>query len=146
MAGATAVGQLDTPGGRGITSSRADASSRLTRVQADLLAQFNAVTNLSRAIEGYSGLPTAEQRKQLDWAFEDAGKGDRRAEPHPADRHCTVPPDGTDQADQGSMNRFVLTVICALLVGACDSTTSPTPPPPTEDPPQITCPATRRFS
>jgi lysophospholipase L1-like esterase len=39
------------------------------------------------------------------------------------------------------MNRFVLTVICALLVGACDSTTSPTPPPPTEDPPTITCPA-----
>ncbi len=74
VAGATAVGQLDTPGGRGITSSRADASSRLTRVQADLLAQFNAVTNLSRAIEGYSGLPTADQRKQVDWAFEDAAK------------------------------------------------------------------------
>ena len=39
------------------------------------------------------------------------------------------------------MNRLALTVICALLVGACDSTTSPTPPPPTEDPPQIACPA-----
>jgi lysophospholipase L1-like esterase len=38
------------------------------------------------------------------------------------------------------MNRFALIVICGLLVGACDSTTSPTPPPPTEDPPQITCP------
>jgi photosystem II stability/assembly factor-like uncharacterized protein len=74
VAGATAAGQLDTPGGRGLYSSRADAASRLTRVQSDLVAQFNAVTNLSRAIEGYSGLPTADQRKQLDWAFEDAGR------------------------------------------------------------------------
>jgi hypothetical protein len=41
-------------------------------VQSDLVAQFNAVTNLSRAIEGYSGLPTADQRRQLDWAFDDA--------------------------------------------------------------------------
>ncbi|HET6957498.1 MAG TPA: hypothetical protein VFI56_12975 [Vicinamibacterales bacterium] len=74
VAGATAAGQLDTPGGRGLYSSRADAASRLTRVQADLVAQFNTVTSLSRAIEGYSGLPTADQRKQIDWAFEDAGR------------------------------------------------------------------------
>ena len=73
-AGATAAGQLDAPGGRGIVSSRADTSSRLTQVQADLVAQFNAVNSLSRAIEGYSGLPTADQRRQLDWAFEDAAK------------------------------------------------------------------------
>jgi lysophospholipase L1-like esterase len=32
-------------------------------------------------------------------------------------------------------------VSCAVLAGACGSTTSPTPPPPTEDPPTITCPA-----
>jgi photosystem II stability/assembly factor-like uncharacterized protein len=74
VAGATAAGQLDTPGGRGITSSRADAASRLTRVQGDLVAQFNAVTGLSRAIEGYSGLPTADQRRQIDGAFDEAGK------------------------------------------------------------------------
>jgi photosystem II stability/assembly factor-like uncharacterized protein len=74
VAGATAAGQLDTPGGRGIASSRADAGSRLTRVQADLVAQFNASTSLSRAIEGYSGLPTADQRRQIDRAFEDAAK------------------------------------------------------------------------
>ncbi len=73
-AGATAAGQLDTPGPGGVTSSRADAASRLTRVQADLVAQFNAVNSLSRAIEGYSGLPTADQRRQLDWAFEDAAR------------------------------------------------------------------------
>jgi photosystem II stability/assembly factor-like uncharacterized protein len=74
MAGANAAGQLDTPGGRGLTSSRTDTASRLTQVQADLVAQFNAVTNLSRAIEGYSGLPTTDQRRQVDWAFEDAGR------------------------------------------------------------------------
>src|SRR5206468_10932903 len=70
---ATAAGQLDTPGG-GLASSRADAVSRLSQVQADLVAQFNAVNNLSRAIEGYSGLPTADQRRQLDWAFDDAAR------------------------------------------------------------------------
>jgi hypothetical protein len=74
VAGATAAGQLDTPGGKNLVSSRADTVSRLTQVQADLVAQFNAVTSLSRAIEGYSGLPTADQRRQLDWAFEDAGR------------------------------------------------------------------------
>jgi len=73
-AGATAAGQLDTPGGSGIPSNTADARSRLTQVQADLAAQFNAVNSLSRAIEGYSALPTADQRRQLDWAFEDAAK------------------------------------------------------------------------
>jgi hypothetical protein len=74
VAGATAAGQLDTPGGRGINSSRADTGSRLTRVQADLVSQSTTVNNLSRAIEGYSGLPTADQRRQLDWAFDDAAR------------------------------------------------------------------------
>jgi photosystem II stability/assembly factor-like uncharacterized protein len=72
-AGATAVGQLDAPG-RSTHASRAEISGRLTQVQAELVAQFNAVNGLSRAIEGYSGLPTADQRRQLDWAFEDAAK------------------------------------------------------------------------
>ena len=73
-AGATAAGQLDAPGGLRVHSSKADTSSRLTRVQADLVAQSTVVSSLSRAIEGYSGLPTADQRRQLDWAFEDAAK------------------------------------------------------------------------
>ena len=68
------AGQLDVPGGRGIVSSRTDTASRLTRVQSDLVAQFNAVSNLSRAIEGYSGLPTGDQRRQLDSAFDDAAR------------------------------------------------------------------------
>jgi lysophospholipase L1-like esterase len=43
------------------------------------------------------------------------------------------------------MNRFVSVVICGLLVGACGSTTSPTPPPPTEDPPTIVCPTAQTI-
>jgi lysophospholipase L1-like esterase len=39
------------------------------------------------------------------------------------------------------MKRFALAISCALLAGACASSTSPTPPPPTEDPPKISCPA-----
>ena len=72
VAAATAAGQLDTPGGGGVNSSRSDAASHLTQVMADLVAQFDAASNLSRSIEGYSGLPTADQRRQLDWAFDDA--------------------------------------------------------------------------
>lgn len=37
------------------------------------------------------------------------------------------------------MNRFGFLTACALLAGACRSSTTPTPPP-TEDPPKITCP------
>jgi len=53
-------------------SSLAALPGDVARVQSDLVAQFNAVNNLSRAIEGYSGLPTADQRRQLDSAFDDA--------------------------------------------------------------------------
>jgi lysophospholipase L1-like esterase len=35
----------------------------------------------------------------------------------------------------------MLTALAALFTGGCGSSTAPTPPPPTEDPPQITCPA-----
>jgi len=35
----------------------------------------------------------------------------------------------------------MLAALAALLAGGCGSATAPTPPPPTEDPPQITCPA-----
>ena len=35
----------------------------------------------------------------------------------------------------------MLAAALALLAGACGGTTTPTPPPVTEDPPTITCPA-----
>jgi len=64
--------------------ARADASTRATReeaanaerrlraLQTDLTAQITAATSLSRSIEGYSGVPTVDQRRQIEWAFEDA--------------------------------------------------------------------------
>jgi lysophospholipase L1-like esterase len=39
------------------------------------------------------------------------------------------------------VRRFILTVTAALIAGGCGSTApTPVPPPPTEDPPKITCP------
>jgi photosystem II stability/assembly factor-like uncharacterized protein len=49
-------------------------ASEISRVTADIDRELNAATGLSRAIEAYSGLPTADQRRQIDWAFEDATK------------------------------------------------------------------------
>jgi len=49
-----------------------DAERRLRALQTDLTTQMGAAAALSRSIEGYSGLPTADQRRQIDWAFEDA--------------------------------------------------------------------------
>jgi lysophospholipase L1-like esterase len=41
------------------------------------------------------------------------------------------------------MKRFTLALSCALLAGACGSSTAPTPP--TEDPPKISCPASQTI-
>jgi photosystem II stability/assembly factor-like uncharacterized protein len=46
----------------------------LTRLTTDVDRELNAANGLSRAIEAYSGLPTDDQRRQIDWAFEDAAK------------------------------------------------------------------------
>jgi photosystem II stability/assembly factor-like uncharacterized protein len=45
--------------------------TRVTQLQAEIAAELNTVSALSRAIEGYSGLPTTDQRRQMDWAFQD---------------------------------------------------------------------------
>jgi lysophospholipase L1-like esterase len=42
------------------------------------------------------------------------------------------------------MTRFLLGIGCALFAGACASSTGPTPPP-TEDPPKISCPASQTI-
>jgi lysophospholipase L1-like esterase len=42
------------------------------------------------------------------------------------------------------MKRFTLALTCSLLAGACGSSTAPTPPP-TEDPPKISCPASQTI-
>jgi lysophospholipase L1-like esterase len=43
------------------------------------------------------------------------------------------------------MKRFAVAITCALLAGACASSTSPTPPPVIEDPPKISCPASQTI-
>jgi len=72
-AAASATSQIDAMKRNG-RSAGADAGSRLSLLQADINSEINRINSLSRAIEGYSGLPTTDQRRQLDWAFEDASK------------------------------------------------------------------------
>jgi lysophospholipase L1-like esterase len=43
------------------------------------------------------------------------------------------------------MKRFLLAIGGALLAGACANSTGPTPPPQTEDPPKISCPASQTI-
>jgi len=68
-----AIGELDalTRGGRGADEG---LEGRLAQAQTEISAQLVTATGLSRAIEGYSGLPTADQRRQLDWAFDDVSR------------------------------------------------------------------------
>jgi photosystem II stability/assembly factor-like uncharacterized protein len=47
---------------------------RLRQTQAEIGTALTAIANLFRSIEGYSGLPTVDQRRQIDWAFDDAGR------------------------------------------------------------------------
>ncbi|MBI3494246.1 MAG: hypothetical protein HY047_21065 [Acidobacteria bacterium] len=68
-----AVSELDTltRGGRGLDEG---LDGRLSRAQTEINTQLGTTTNLSRAIEGYSGLPTAAQRRPLDWVFDDVSR------------------------------------------------------------------------
>jgi hypothetical protein len=47
-------------------------AGRVAETQTDIVRQLNGASQLSRAIEGYSGLPTADQLREIDWAYEDA--------------------------------------------------------------------------
>jgi hypothetical protein len=49
-------------------------TGEITKLTADVDRELNAANGLSRAIEAFSGLPTDDQRRQIDWAFEDAAK------------------------------------------------------------------------
>jgi hypothetical protein len=65
-------GRRGAPAGDG--SAAVDkVSASATRAQADIERQLNGASQLARAIEGYSGPPTEDQRRQLDWAYDDAG-------------------------------------------------------------------------
>jgi hypothetical protein len=53
-------------------TARSGVETRLAQLQADITAELTTAGNLSRAIEGYSGLPTADQKRQVEWVGEDA--------------------------------------------------------------------------
>jgi photosystem II stability/assembly factor-like uncharacterized protein len=55
-------------------TARSGADTRLGQLQAEITAELNTAANLARAIEGYSGLPTADQKRQVEWVAEDARK------------------------------------------------------------------------
>ena len=71
-AAASALARAETAAGKDAREDAADAERRLRALQTDLATQINAAMSLSRSIEAYSGLPTADQRRQIEWAFEDA--------------------------------------------------------------------------
>ena len=53
--------------------ARADSlNARLTRLSADVDRAFNAVNAQRAPIEGWSGLPSVDQRKSLEFALDDA--------------------------------------------------------------------------
>jgi len=64
-----------TAGGASDATSRADSLlASITRSATELDRAFAAANGMRGPIEGYSGLPTADQRRGVDWAFEDATK------------------------------------------------------------------------
>jgi photosystem II stability/assembly factor-like uncharacterized protein len=62
-------------GGDAGAASRADSlAASIALVVGDVDRAFQAANGARGPIEGYSGLSTADQRRQVDWAFEDAAK------------------------------------------------------------------------
>jgi photosystem II stability/assembly factor-like uncharacterized protein len=55
-------------------TARVASDARLAQLQTEIAAELNTASALSRAIEGYSGLPTSDQRRQIDWVLDDASK------------------------------------------------------------------------
>jgi hypothetical protein len=55
-------------------TARLASDTELGKLQADLTAELSTASTLSRAIEGFSGLPTADQRRQVEWVLDDAAK------------------------------------------------------------------------
>jgi photosystem II stability/assembly factor-like uncharacterized protein len=55
-------------------TARVASDTRLAQLQAEINAELNTASTLSRAIEGYSGLPTSDQRRQVEWVLDDAKK------------------------------------------------------------------------
>jgi photosystem II stability/assembly factor-like uncharacterized protein len=77
----TLVAQMDsikkevTAGGSNDATKRAEAlAAHLSQILMDINREFSAAAGLIRPIESFSGLPAADQMRQIDWSFEDATK------------------------------------------------------------------------
>jgi hypothetical protein len=75
------VAQMDsikkdvTAGGSNDATKRADdLAAHLNQILTDINREFSAAGGLIRPIESFSGLPSADQMRQVDWSFEDATK------------------------------------------------------------------------
>jgi photosystem II stability/assembly factor-like uncharacterized protein len=55
-------------------TAKTAADTQLAQLQAEITAEVSTASNLSRAIEGYSGLPTSDQKRQVEWVVDDAKK------------------------------------------------------------------------
>jgi hypothetical protein len=55
-------------------TARIGADTRLAQLQAEISRELTTANALSRSIEGYSGLPTSDQRRQIEWVVEDGAK------------------------------------------------------------------------
>jgi photosystem II stability/assembly factor-like uncharacterized protein len=65
------AGRRGGPGNE--TSAALDkVAAAVSQVQGDAERQLNGASQLARAVEGYSGVPTEDQRRGVDWAYEDA--------------------------------------------------------------------------
>ena len=47
---------------------------RLRQLQIEISTTLTTAASLFRSIEGFSGMPTTDQRRQIEWMFDDAGK------------------------------------------------------------------------
>jgi hypothetical protein len=73
LAAAAAVTRAEAVN-RAAPGDRQDPAASARSLQTQLAALINSASSLSRAIEGYSGAPTADQRRQIQWAFDDAAR------------------------------------------------------------------------
>jgi photosystem II stability/assembly factor-like uncharacterized protein len=55
-------------------TARVASDTQLGQLQAEVAAEINTASTLSRAIEGYSAPPTSDQRRQIEWVLDDAAR------------------------------------------------------------------------
>jgi hypothetical protein len=76
----TLSGQIDSirkdlTSGEADTAKRVDdLAARIAQLPVEINREISAGGSLLRPIESYSGLPTGDQQRQVDWVFEDATK------------------------------------------------------------------------